>query len=318
MTGSSGIAPASSDQFLSSDVVRTRHPDRSALKLLLVSLRPRQWTKNLAAFAPLIFAKELLNLNAVVRASLAVISFCLIAGGVYLLNDWVDREKDRLHPEKRNRPIAAGLISGRGVASTALLCWIGGIALAYAARPQFALVAAGYLALQILYSLVFKRWVILDVMVIALGFVIRVAGGGIAINVPVSNWLYLCTLLLAVFLGFAKRWHELSSLEAEAVGHRGNLSQYSLPMLDQMLSIVAASCILAYGLYTVAQDTVEHVGSDRLKFTVPFVIYGIFRYLFLIHRRGAGGSPERVLFADPPMIINLVLYLAVAAWALYL
>src|SRR5229473_2843236 len=305
MTGSSGIAPASSDQFLCSDTVRARHPNRSAFKLLLVSLRPRQWTKNLAAFAPLIFAKQLLNLSAVLRASLAVISFCLIAGGVYLLNDWLDRDKDRLHPEKRNRPIAAGLISGRGVASTALLCWIGGMALAYAARPQFALVAAGYLALQILYSLVFKRWVILDVMVIAIG-------------VPVSNWLYLCTLLLAVFLGFAKRWHELSSLEAEALGHRENLSQYSLPMLDQMLSIVAASCILAYGLYTVAQDTIDHVGSDRLKFTVPFVIYGIFRYLFLIHRRGAGGSPERVLLADPPMIINLVLYLAVAAWALYL
>jgi 4-hydroxybenzoate polyprenyltransferase len=317
MKWSSEIAPASSDQLLSSDAVRAGHVGGSQFALLFASLRPRQWTKNLVAFAPLIFAKGVLNLNAVGRASLSVVSFCLIAGGVYLLNDWVDRDKDRLHPEKRNRPIAAGLISGQGVASTALLCWVSGIGLAYAVRPEFALVAAGYLALQILYSLVLKRWVILDVMVIALGFVIRVAGGGIAINVPVSNWLYLCTLLLAVFLGFAKRWHELSSLEGEALAHRENLSEYSMPMLDQMLSIVAASCILAYGLYTVAQDTIDHVGSDRLKFTIPFVIYGIFRYLFLIHRRGAGGSPERVLLSDPPMIIDLVLYLAVAAWALY-
>jgi len=317
MNGSPNIGPVSSEPYIASRALAGRPISGSTVKLFLVSLRPRQWTKNLAVFAPLLFAKELLNGQAVLRACIAVLSFCLLSGGAYLLNDWLDREKDRLHPEKKDRPIAAGLISGRLVGSSALLCWMAGLALAYLARPLFAAVAAGYLSLQLLYSALFKRWVIVDVMVIALGFVIRVVGGGIAINVPVSNWLYLCTLLLAVFLGFAKRWHELSSLEADAVGHRENLIEYSLPMLDQMLSIVAASCILAYGLYTVAADTIEHVGSDRLKYTVPFVIYGIFRYLFLIHRRGAGGAPERVLLSDSPMIIDILLYLAVAAWALY-
>jgi 4-hydroxybenzoate polyprenyltransferase len=285
--------------------------------LLLQSLRPRQWTKNLAIFAPLVFAKSALDASAVVKATLAVISFCLLAGGVYVLNDWVDRAQDRLHPEKRNRPIAAGLIPGQAAFVLVVACWGVGLALAAAARPAFAGVAAGYVVLQVLYSLIFKRWVIVDVMAIALGFVIRVAGGGVAIDVPVSNWLYLCTLLLAVFLGFAKRRHELSALEEDASSHRANLSQYSVQLLDQLLSIVAASCIVAYGLYTVAQDTIEHVGSDKLKFTIPFVIYGIFRYLFLIHRRGAGGSPERVLLSDPPLLIDLLLYVAVATAVLY-
>jgi len=284
---------------------------------LLSSLRPRQWTKNLIIFAPLLFAKSVFKDAAALKASLAVVSFCLLAGGVYLFNDWFDRERDRRHPEKRKRAVAAGLFSGRTVSAVVLVCWAAGGAIAYLARPEFALVAAAYLGLQIFYSVLLKKLVILDVVVIALGFVLRVLGGGVVIAVPVSNWLYLCTLLLAVFLGFAKRRHELASLYAEAVSHRPNLNEYSLPLLDQMISVVAASCILAYGLYTVSQETIAKVGSDRLKFTVPFVIYGIFRYLFLIHKRGAGGSPERVLLSDAPMMINLVLFVAVASWALY-
>ena len=149
------------------------------------------------------------------------------------------------------------------------------------------------------------------------GFILRVVAGAVAINVLVSNWLFLCTLLLAVFLGFAKRRHELSSLEGSAAAHRANLDDYSLPMLDQMMSISAASTILAYGLYTVSAETVTHVGTDRLKFTVPCVVYGVFRYLFLVHKRGAGGSPEKVLLSDGPLIIDIGLFVAVAAWALY-
>lgn len=293
----------------------TDQPSRVAS--ILGALRPRQWTKNLIVFAPLLFAKSVFRDSAALEALGAFASFCLLAGGVYAFNDWIDREKDRLHPEKRGRPIAAGLISGRTVLAMVIATWVTGGALALAIRPAFALVAASYLGLQILYSLLLKGHVILDVVVIALGFVLRVLGGGVAIEVPVSNWLYLCTLLLALFLGFAKRRHELASLYGDAVSHRPNLDNYSLPMLDQMMAVVAASCILAYGLYTVAQETVEKVGSDHLKFTVPFVIYGIFRYLFLMHKRGAAGSPERVLLSDPPMIINLVLFVAVAAWALY-
>jgi 4-hydroxybenzoate polyprenyltransferase len=282
------------------------------------ALRPRQWTKNLAAYAPLLFARSVFQPGAALHATQAVASFCLIASGVYVLNDWMDREKDRLHPEKRLRPIAAGLIPGPMAAVMLVLCWVAGGALAYGARPQFLAVVAGYVGLQVAYTFALKRMVILDVVVIALGFVIRVAGGGVAIDVPLSNWLYLCTLLLALFLAFAKRRHELASLQEEAVAHRANLSDYSVPMLDQMISVVAASCILAYGLYSVARETVAHVGSDRLKFSVPCVVYGIFRYLFLIHKRGAGGSPERVLLSDAPLMINLGVFVAIVGWALYL
>jgi 4-hydroxybenzoate polyprenyltransferase len=196
-------------------------------------------------------------------------------------------------------------------------CWAAGGAIALSLGSAFALVAGGYVGLQIFYSLVLKGQVILDVVVVGLGFVLRVLGGGLAIHVPVSNWLYLCTLLLALFLGFAKRRHELASLYGDAASHRPNLDDYSLPMLDQMMSVVAAACIVAYGLYTVSEETIEKVGSDHLKFTVPFVIYGIFRYLFLMHKRGAGGSPERVLLSDPPTIINILLFVAIAGWALY-
>ena len=284
---------------------------------LLGALRPRQWTKNGAVYAPLLFARAVLVEGAALRATLAVLSFCLLSSGVYVVNDWVDRERDRLHPEKRHRPIAAGRIAGRVAAALVAVCWAAGFTLALAARMEFAGLAAGYVALQLLYTFLLKRLVIVDVVAIAIGFVLRVVGGGVAIDVPLSNWLFLCTLLLAVFLGFAKRRHELTSLQAEAPSHRANLSDYSLPMLDQMLGVVAAACLVAYGIYTVSPETIAHVGSDRMKFTVPFVMYGIFRYLFLIHRRGAGGSPERVLLSDPAFLVNLGLYTAVAAWALY-
>jgi 4-hydroxybenzoate polyprenyltransferase len=289
----------------------------SSMGALVRALRPRQWTKNLAVYAPLFFARSALNLGAVVSATLAVGSFCFLAGGVYVLNDWVDREKDRFHPEKRLRPIASGLISGRVAFALLAFCWAASAALAYAARPQLLSVVGAYIALQVAYTFALKRVVILDVVIIALGFVIRVVGGGVAIDVPLSNWLYLCTLLLALFLGFAKRRHELSSLQADATAHRVSLSDYSLPMLDQMISVVAASCILAYGLYTVSQETIEHVGSDRLKFSVPCVVYAIFRYLFLIHKKGAGGSPERVLLSDGPLLASIGVFVAIVSWVLY-
>lgn len=292
-------------------------PRRAGARDYLRALRPRQWTKNLAVYAPLLFAKAVFLPGAALQATLAVASFCLLASTIYVLNDWIDREHDRLHPEKRKRPIAAGLISGPAAFTLASGCFAAGAALALAVGLPFAQAASAYVVLQLAYSFALKRLVIVDVMAIAIGFVVRVIGGGQAIGVEVSNWLFLCTLLLAVFLGFAKRRHELSSLQADASGHRANLSDYSLPMLDQMMSIVAASCILAYGLYTVSADTIRHVGSDRLKYTVPFVIYGVFRYLFLVHRRNLGGSPERVLLSDPPLILDLLLFVGVAGWALY-
>lgn len=286
-------------------------------RAVLKQLRPKQWTKNAAVLAPLLFAKAVFVSDSAVRAVFAAISFSFVASGIYIVNDWLDREKDRLHPEKKHRPIAAGIISGPLAAGMMVALWTAGFGLAWWTRPEFAMVLGGYAAMQIAYSTYLKHLVILDVLLIAIGFVLRVVAGAVAIQVPVSNWLYLCTLLLALFLGFAKRRHELSSLQGDAGAHRANLSDYSLPMLDQFIAITAASCILAYGLYSVSAETVRHVGSDDLKFTVPFVIYGFFRYLFLMHRRNMGGSPEKVLLSDPPLIICILLYVSVAAVVLY-
>lgn len=282
------------------------------------ALRPRQWLKNGVLLVPLFFAQVAARSALVLDSLLAVAAFSLLSSGVYVLNDWFDREKDRLHPEKKKRPIAAGLIGGAGAVGLVGLCWLGAAGLGYRLGPAFGAVCGAYLLLQVLYTSVLKQLVILDVMAIALGFILRVVAGAEAIHVQVSNWLFLCTLLGAVFLGFAKRRAELSALEESAAAHRANLGDYSVTMLDQMMSISAACTILAYGLYTVSKETMEHVGSDRLKFTLPCVVYAVFRYLFLVHKRNAGGSPEKVLLSDPPLIATTAVFVAVAGWALYL
>lgn len=293
-------------------------PRRPPLPMLVFqALRVRQWTKNFVLLVPLLFAKSALAVEAVSRALIAVGAFSLLASGVYVLNDWVDREKDRLHPDKRKRPIAAGHVSFVMAVALVVGTWSGALALGALLGADFVAVMGGYLALQLAYTWVLKRLVLLDVMAIATGFILRVVAGAAAIDVVVSNWLFLCTLLGAVFLGFAKRWAELSTMEGEAAAHRANLADYSLGMLDQMMSISAASSILAYSLYTVSKETIEHVGSDRLKYTVPCVIYGVFRYLFLVHKRGAGGAPEKVLLGDRALQADIALAIALAAWALY-
>lgn len=293
-------------------------PRRPPLPMLVLqALRVRQWTKNFVLLVPLLFAKSALAVEAVSRALIAVGAFSLLASGVYVLNDWVDREKDRLHPDKRKRPIAAGHVSFAMAVALVMGTWSGALALGALLGADFVAVMGGYLALQLAYTWVLKRLVLLDVMAIATGFILRVVAGAAAIDVVVSNWLFLCTLLGAVFLGFAKRWAELSTMEGEAAAHRANLADYSLGMLDQMMSISAASSILAYSLYTVSKETIEHVGSDRLKYTVPCVIYGVFRYLFLVHKRGAGGAPEKVLLGDRALQADIALAIALAAWALY-
>lgn len=284
---------------------------------LLAQLRPRQWTKNAAVLAPLLFARAVTDGDKPVRALIAAAAFSLGASGIYVLNDWLDRDKDRVHPEKRHRPIASGQLGAGMAAALLVACWSGAAALAYRVGGPFAWVLGGYVGLQVLYSSWLKHQVVLDVLVIALGFVLRVVGGAVSIAVPVSNWLYLCTLLLALFLGFAKRRAELGALAGDAEAHRANLGEYSPALLDQLISVTAACCILAYGLYTVSADTIRHVGSDDLKFTVPFVVYGIFRYLFLVHRHNVGGSPEKVLLSDVPMVVTVLGFLGVAAGVLY-
>jgi 4-hydroxybenzoate polyprenyltransferase len=283
----------------------------------LRALRPRQWIKNVAVFAPLVFAKAVLVPDLALRALLAFVAFCWLSSGTYVFNDWIDRDEDRKHPEKKLRPIAAGELSGSTVLLLILLCWGAGLSLGAQLGWRFVALGAAYLVLQVLYTVLLTHQVVLDVLVIAAGFVLRVLAGGVAINVPISGWLFLCALLLALFLALAKRRQELVSLREAAASHRASLGEYSLPLLDQMLSTVAGMCVLAYGLYTVAPETVAKVGSDGLKWTLPFVLYGIFRYLFLVHRRHVTGSPERVLFSDVPTLVNLVLYVVSVFILLY-
>ena len=281
----------------------------SLVRALLVSLRPHQWTKNLVVLAPLGFSKHLFDPDAALRAVAAFAVFCVLSGAVYVVNDLADVERDRLHPLKRTRPIASGALEASVARAFAGLLLLGGLAAAWALGRGFLLCVLGYLALNLAYTLRFKDVVILDVLAIAIGFVLRAVSGALAIQVVFSDWLLVCTILLALFLALAKRRHELVLL-GDAAGHRRALAEYSPYLLDQMIAVVTASCLTAYAFYTLAPETVEKYRTDRLAFTIPFVIYGIFRYLYLVHRREQGGSPSDVLLADRPLL------LAVAAWAL--
>lgn len=275
---------------------------RSTVANVLVSLRPDQWTKNLIVFAALIFAVKLLDPAALASASAAFLIFCALSGVVYLFNDVSDREADRQHPLKRGRPIASGAL-GSGVA----LGWAAGLgvlalAAAFALRPMMGVVAAAYLALFASYTRWLKHIVILDVMSIAMGFVLRAVAGGLVIGVPVSDWLLVCTILLALFLGLAKRRHELSMLSDGAAGHRRILEEYDSYLLDQMIGIVAAATLVVYIIYCASPETAERFGTRLLVLTTPFPIYGIFRYLYLVHRRHGGGSPSEMLLRDRPLL----------------
>jgi len=285
---------------------------------ILRSVRPRQWSKNLLVFAGLVFAEKLGEPDRVLKSLLAFIAFCAFSASVYLLNDILDRERDRLHPVKCKRPLAAGHLSVGAAAWSAMALALAGLLIAFRLGPAFVAVSVAYLVLTGLYSWRLKRVVILDVMLVAAGFVLRVLGGTVAIDVFTSHWIILCTFLLSLFLGFAKRRHELVLLEGEADSHRSVLVHYSPYFLDQMISIVTTSTLLCYILYTLSPETVAHVGSTRLLYTVPFVIYGIFRYLYLIHQKRGGGDPAFLLFADRSLLLDVAAWLAAALLVLYL
>jgi 4-hydroxybenzoate polyprenyltransferase len=280
-------------------------------------LRPEQWVKNLLVFAALIFSKHLFVAESAARAVLAFVSFCLLASASYVLNDLHDAEKDRLHPAKRGRPLSAGRVSVGAAAGLAAGLAAGGLGLAASLGREFVGIVLGYALLQLAYSFTLKNLVILDVMALATGFVLRAAGGGVAIAVDVSPWLIICTFLLALFLGFSKRRHELVLLEEEAASHRESLRDYSPYFLDQMISVVTASTVLAYAIYTVSPEVREKLHTDALYLTVPFVLYGIFRYLYLVHQREGGGDPTRELLTDRPLWVNVALWIGTAIWLLY-
>jgi 4-hydroxybenzoate polyprenyltransferase len=281
---------------------------RSFASNLLRSLRPSQWTKNLFVFAGLIFGEKLRDPEAVVQACLAFAVFCLLSGTVYLINDVLDREADRLHPIKSRRPVASGAIAPAAALTTAAILVVLSLSLAFTINRTFGLVAASYLTLLALYSLSLKHVVIVDVIVLAGGFVLRAYGGAVAINVAFSHWLLLLMLLLALFLGLSKRRAELVSLASDARGHRPSLAEYSPYLLDQMIGVVTASTLLAYAFYTISPETTAKFHTDHLLLTVPFPLYGIFRYLYLVHQREGGGNPSEMLLTDKPLLLCVALW----------
>lgn len=268
-------------------------------------LRPAQWIKNGVVFAGLVFGGRLLEPAAVVSAVLAAIWFCLLGSGFYLINDVRDRHVDRLHPEKRWRPVAAGTMSPRMALTLGAL--LIGVALAGSARSGlgFLLAALSYTALMAAYNLGLKEIVILDVFAIASGFVLRAVGGAVAVAVTISPWLLVCTMLLALLLGFGKRRHELLSLDG-AWQHRANLETYTERMLDQAVAVSATGALLAYAVYTL--DREGPAFDHRMMVTIPIVAYGIFRYLFLVYGRGQGGAPETMLLTDRALLGAIVLW----------
>jgi 4-hydroxybenzoate polyprenyltransferase len=280
---------------------------------LFMSMRPRQWTKNLLVFAGVVFAHVAGNVRDDLRSLAAFVIFCGLAGSQYVLNDVADAEADRLHPKKRLRPIASGRVSRRVGVTFGLVVLAASLGASVALGPWFLLNAAAYLALSVAYTYWLKHVVLVDVLTIAVGFVLRATAGSAAVRVDVSPWLLVVSILLALFLALAKRRQELVTL-SDASAHRRSLEEYSERLLDQLLSMMGMGTILAYSLYTIEAQTQTGVSSRWLKATIPFVIYGMFRYLYLIYEKGKGGSPEEVLLTDRPLQINMVLWgLAVLA-----
>ncbi|CAG0949327.1 decaprenyl-phosphate phosphoribosyltransferase [Methanosarcinales archaeon] len=281
------------------------------LKELLITMRPHQWYKNLVLFVSIIFSLNIRNLQMWSIAILAFFVFCLISGGEYIINDIIDREKDRNHPKKQKRPIASGMLKLNHALLFAIILIIGGLIASYFINIQFMILSISYILLILLYSLILKHIIIVDMLVISIGFVIRAIAGGVAINVFVSPWLIVCTFLVALFLAIAKRRHELVLLGDEGKNHRKILSDYSTIVLDQMMSIATAALIISYSMYTFLSN------NNFMMLTIPFAIYGIFRYLLLVHLSNFGGEAE-MLFKDRGMQICIALWGVTAIGVLYI
>jgi 4-hydroxybenzoate polyprenyltransferase len=282
---------------------------------ILLAGRPKQWIKNTFVFAALIFAARLGHPADVARTVAAFLLFSVLSSGTYLLNDAADADADRRHPLKRNRPIAAGRISVRLAVTVAVSSLTIGVGLSALLDYRLGLVALGYVVLMLAYTFALKHLVLIDVFAIAGGFVLRAAAGAAVIHVSISPWLYLCTILLSLFLGFGKRRHELLLLEERAGGHRRNLEEYTGPLLDDLINIVAGATIIAYSLYTFFGSAASR--NHAMMVTIPFVLYGVFRYLLLVNRTDFAGAPEEAVWRDVPLLADLVLWAVTAATVLY-
>jgi len=288
------------------------------LRLILNSMRPRQWVKNTVVLAPLVFAQHLLEPADLLRALGAFAVFCVVSGAAYLFNDVRDAEKDSRHETKRSRPVASGSLSPQIAIAAACVLTVAGLASSTLLGVDFLLIVVAYIVLNTMYSLWLKQVVILDVMAVAAGFLLRAIAGAAALEgVKISSWLIICTLFLALFLALGKRRHELVYMNEHAISHRSVLAEYSPQLLDQMIAIVTTSTVIVYVLYTTSPSVQAKLGTTKLSITIPFVLYGIFRYLYLVHKREQGGSPERVLFSDLPLLANVLLWFAAVCIALY-
>lgn len=286
------------------------------LKQLLITMRPKQWTKNLFIFAALLFDLKLFDLTYGVKTVLAFLLFCILSGSVYLINDLTDIEKDRQHPVKRNRPLASGKLKRSWAVTAAVVVPPITLSLCFLLQPLFGLIALAYFVIQLLYSFGLKNVVILDVLIIAAGFVLRVAAGSaVAEAQRFSPWIYVCITLLALFLALGKRRNELTLLDANALEHRKVLQEYSPELLDEMIALVTSSTVIAYSLYTFSAENLP--ANKAMMLTIPFVLYSIFRYLYLIHEKNLGGSPEEILIRDAPFIVSNLCWGAVVVLILY-
>ncbi|MGG4399628.1 decaprenyl-phosphate phosphoribosyltransferase [Paenibacillus amylolyticus] len=275
----------------------------STVSGLIRLLRPKQWTKNLLLFAALLFSFEEIRTETILATLLGFILFSLVAGCVYILNDFVDRDRDRQHPVKKYRPMASGQVNPSHALLFGIILLILSVGTAFMMNPLFGVLCIVYFLLNVSYSFVLKHLVILDMMTIAAGFVLRAIAGGVLIHVPFTPWFLICTMLLSLFLAIGKRRNELTLLEGNTGSHRKVLDNYSITLLDQFNTIVTTATIISYSLFTFTSDRTIH-----LMWTIPLVIYGMFRYLYLIHMKNQGGSPDRVLFEDKPILITVMLY----------
>lgn len=283
------------------------------MRYYIAAMRPKQWIKNLFVFVGIIFSGNLLAAPMLLKVAGAFAVFCLLSGAVYLVNDIADLEKDREHPRKKNRPLAAGLISRNGAAAAAVITTAASLAMAFALSPALGLISAVYFGLMLIYSFYLKSIIILDVFTIALGFVLRVVAGTEVIRVYLSPWAVMCTFFLALFLALGKRRNEKIVLGDNANNHRVSLESYSLALIDQMISIVTTSTIVSYFLYTFKSG--QHLIS---LITIPFVVFGLFRYLYLVYSENSGGSPEEIIISDRPLQITVLLWIATSLAVLYL
>jgi 4-hydroxybenzoate polyprenyltransferase len=281
----------------------------SGAKLLghiVLAMRPKQWTKNIILFAGLVFTRNLFDPAMLPRVAVAFAIFCAVSSAGYLVNDVLDVKRDRLHPTKRRRPIAAGEVTRTQALAAAVALGVPALAVATLLGWRFLALAAGYLALMLVYSRWLKEVVILDMLTVSIGFVIRAMAGAVAIDVAISPWLYLCTILLALFLVLGKRRHELVLLTDNASHHRQILREYSPPLLEAMMAVVTSSTIVAYSMYTFFAESLPP--NHYMMATIPFVLYGVFRYLYLVYQKDEGGTPEELILKDAPLILDIGLW----------